>query len=71
MRKEIEEKLKTGREQEEVVGPIVEELVNKGWDLSQIVFGKKEWKVPKTPSEASKRESGQSFEYFHVDIDVF
>ena len=71
MRIEIEDKLKPGKEQKEVVGPIVEALLKKGWELSQIVFGKKEWKVPKTPSEASKRESGQSFDFFPVDIAVF
>lgn len=32
---------------------------------------KNEWKIPKTPSEASKREKGNSFEYFPVDIAVF
>lgn len=67
----IREKLKDGPEQELVVGPLVERLVSNGWKIEQIVYGKNEWKVPKTPSEASKREKGTSFDYFPVDIAVF
>lgn len=63
--------LKEGPEQELTVGPLVEYLINNGWKLGQIIFGKNEWKVPKTPSEASKREQGHSFDYFPVDIAVF
>lgn len=54
-----------------VVGPLVELLISRGWDQRQIIFGKNEWKVPKTPSEASKREKGHSFDYYPVDIAVF
>ncbi len=71
MRKEIAVLLKDGPEQQLVVGPIVENLINLGWNQKQIVFGKNEWKIPKTPSEASKREKGASFDYFPVDIAVF
>ena len=67
----IKEKLKEGPEQTLVVGPLVERLIKNGWAFEQIVFGKNEWKVPKTPSEASKREKGTSFDYFPVDIAVF
>lgn len=67
----IQRQLKSGPEQNKVVGPIVELLVKKGWSLEQIVFGKSEWRVPKSPSEASRRESGASFEGFPVDIAVF
>ncbi len=67
----ISNKLKDGPEQTLVVGPLVAQLINNGWDFGQIVFGKNEWKVPKTPSEASKREKGVSFDYFPVDIAVF
>ena len=35
------------------------------------MFGKAEWRVPKTPSEAFKREKGRSFQGFPVDIAVF
>lgn len=71
MQEEIKKKLKKGPEQQLVVGPLVERLVSYGWSLGQIVFGKNEWKIPKTPSEASKREKGHSFDYFPVDIAVF
>ncbi len=53
MKKIIAQKLKEGPEQQLVVGPLVEILLSRGWNIDQIVFGKKEWKVPKTPSEAS------------------
>ena len=71
MDSEILKNLKDGPEQQLVVGPLVEILVSKGWNLKQIIFGKKEWKVPKTPSETSKREAGRSFAGFPVDIAVF
>lgn len=67
----IASKLKAGPEQQKVVGPLVRYLVDNGWNLNQIVFGKNEWKVPKSPSEASKREKGSSYDYFPVDIAVF
>ena len=67
----IKEKLKDGPEQTLVVGPLVEQLIKCGWSHDQIIYGKNEWKVPKTPSEASKREKGNAFDYFPVDIAVF
>lgn len=71
MNAEIQSRLKSGPEQTKVVGPLVELLLKKGWSLDQIIFGKNEWRVPKSPSEASKRESGASFDGFPVDIAVF
>lgn len=67
----IEEQLKNTSEQKTVVGPLVRKLIASGWSIGQMVFGKKEWKVPKTPSEATKREKGHSFSGFPVDIAVF
>ncbi len=67
----IEERLKDTHEQRSVVGPLVRYLCDIGWDLEQIVFGKKEWRVPKSPSQATLREKGQSFEGFPVDIAIF
>ena len=64
-------KLKDIPEQRDVVGPLVAQLVNAGWSLEQIIFGKSEWRVPKSPSEASKREKRTSFAGFPVDIAVF
>lgn len=71
MNKDIVDKLKAGPEQALVVGPMIERLISYGWKLEQILFGKNEWKVPKTPSEASKREKGHGYDFFPVDIAVF
>jgi len=68
---EIRKKLKDIPEQMEVVGPLVAQLVLSGWHLNQIIFGKSEWRVPKTPSEATKREKRTTFTGFPVDIAVF
>jgi len=68
---EIKKKLKDIPEQRNVVGPLVAQLVDAGWNLEQIIFGKSEWRVPKSPSEASKREKRTSFAGFPVDIAVF
>ena len=68
---EIAKKLKETTEQKLVVGPLVSYLTDIGWSLDQIVFGKTEWNVPKTPSEATRREKGQSFGGFPVDIAIF
>ncbi|MCX5877331.1 MAG: N-6 DNA methylase [Deltaproteobacteria bacterium] len=35
------------------------------------MFGKKEWVVPKTPSESNKREKNQRYDGYPVDIAVF
>jgi type I restriction enzyme M protein len=64
-------RLKAGREQHEVVGPLVEVLLEYGWDLAQMRFGHDEWYVPKSPSQATRREKGQSFDGFPVDIALF
>lgn len=68
---EIFAKLKNTREQREVAGPLVQLLVDSGWQLDQLVFGKKEWRVPKTPSEATKRERGNHYEGFPCDVAIF
>lgn len=70
-REAIQEKLQAIPEQQDVVGPLVEYLVSLGWSLDQIIFGKKEWRIPKSPSEQTKREKKQSFKGFPVDIAVF
>lgn len=67
----IAAKLKSTPEQQLVVGPIVAHLIDLGWSLDQMIFGKKEWRVPKSPSEQTKREKGQSFEGFPVDVVMF
>lgn len=50
--------------------PLIQKLKDLGWAGNQIVY-EPEWQVPKTPSEASKRESGKSFKGFPVDIVIF
>ena len=67
----IRRQLKDGPEQRKVVGPLVARLVDIGWDLRQIVFGHGEWRVPKSPSEATRRERQNAFVGFPVDIAVF
>jgi type I restriction enzyme M protein len=49
----------------------VQYLVDLGWSLDQMIFGKAEWFVPKRPSEQTKREKGRAFDGFPVDIAVF
>jgi type I restriction enzyme M protein len=68
---DIWEKLKDIPEQQQVVGPLAEHLCGLGWSLDQMIFGRQEWRVPKSPSEQTKRERGQSFSGFPVDIAVF
>jgi type I restriction enzyme M protein len=68
---EIMSKLKNTTEQKTVVGPLIAHLIKSGWKLEQIIFGKSEWRVPKSPSEATKREKKQSFSGFPVDVAVF
>lgn len=68
---EISVRLKDIPEQQTVTGPLVAYLLSIGWRLEQLVFGKKEWRIPKSPSEATKREKGRSFSGFPVDVAVF
>ena len=68
---EISCRLKDIPEQQQVVGPLVKYLIGIGWSREQIIFGKTEWLVPKTPSELTKREKGHSFSGFPVDVAVF
>jgi len=63
--------LKNTREQHTVVGPLVKYLYDCGWSLDQLIFGRQEWTIPKTPSEQTKREKNQDYEGFPVDIAVF
>ncbi len=56
--------------------PVLQALVDSGWNRGQIICpspesNDAEWRVPKTPSDAAKRESGKSFKGFPVDIALF
>lgn len=50
--------------------PIIDELLQLGWKEGQILWSP-EWRVPKNPNSASKREAGESFDAYPVDIAVF
>ncbi len=50
--------------------PLIAQLEKLGWDKHQLLF-EPEWRVPKTPSEASRREAGQSYKGFPVDVAIF
>ncbi len=67
----VRAKLKDTPEQRDVVGPLVLYLIGQGWSIEQIQFGRREWRVPKNPSQATNRERGRSFEGFPVDVAVF
>ena len=57
-------------EHHEVRLPFIEKLRKLGWSTDQIVF-EPEWRVPKTPHDASKREAGLKYESWPIDIAVF
>ncbi len=57
-------------EHTEVRLPLIDKLIKLGWDKNQLHY-EPEWRVPKTPSEASKRELGQSFKSFPIDLAIF
>jgi len=59
-----------GPEHEQVRLPIVDQLRKLGWSDAQIQY-EPEWRVPKNPSQASKRERGGSYDGFPVDITLF
>ena len=64
-------------EHHEVRLPVLNALVNEfGWKRDQIICPEPnsddtEWRVPKSPSMASRREAGQAFEGFPCDIAIF
>ncbi len=60
----------TGPEHTQTRLPLLDELIKQGWQERQIQW-KPEWHVPKTPSEASKREAGKPYSGFPVDIAIF
>ncbi|MEO0942799.1 MAG: SAM-dependent DNA methyltransferase, partial [Cyanobacteria bacterium J06642_12] len=57
-------------EHSEVRLPLIDDLIKLGWDKNQLQY-EPEWRVPKTPSEAGKRELGQSFKSFPIDVAIF
>jgi hypothetical protein len=59
-----------GKEHAEVREPLLERLQKMGWKPEQLQHDP-EWRVPKRPSEASKRELGYNFESWPIDIAIF
>lgn len=54
----------------EVRLPTIERLKDLGWSEEQIRWDP-EWRVPKTPHDAAKRESSSSFESWPCDLVIF
>ncbi|MCY7381530.1 MAG: SAM-dependent methyltransferase [Microcoleus sp. CAN_BIN18] len=50
--------------------PLIDKLIKLGWDKNQLQY-EPEWRVPKSPSEAGRREKGQSFKSFPIDVAIF
>lgn len=50
--------------------PLIDKLIRIGWDVNQIQYSP-EWRVPTLPSEASRRELGQSFKSYPIDVAIF
>jgi len=63
-------KSKEGPEHKLVGVPLLDELMKLGWAEDQVRYDP-EWKVPKNPSQASKREAGGSFDGFPADLVIF
>lgn len=57
-------------EHNEVRLPLVEKLLALGWSPKQVQWNP-EWRVPRSPSEHSRREAGQHFQGFPVDVIVW
>jgi type I restriction enzyme M protein len=50
--------------------PLIDKLIKLGWDKNQLQY-EPEWRVPKSPSESGRREKGQSFKSFPIDVAIF
>lgn len=50
--------------------PLIDQLLSLGWSPQQVQWNP-EWRVPKSPSEHSRREAGQSFAGFPVDVIIW
>lgn len=60
----------SGPEHTQVRLPIIEALKVAGWTASQMQWDP-EWRVPKAPNEAKKREDRRSFDGWPVDLVLF
>lgn len=67
---------RTNPEDNLVRKPTLDKLIKLGWSRSSIICPSpdsqdSEWQVPKTPSEATKREAGRKFNGYPVDLVIF
>ncbi|RMB71835.1 hypothetical protein AYK61_21895 [Rhodococcus sp. SBT000017] len=60
----------SGPEHQQVRLPAIEKLVTLGWKREQLQW-KPEWRVPKSPHDAAKRETSSSFSGWPVDLVLF
>lgn len=60
----------SGPEHQQVRLPVIESLVNAGWKPGQLQW-QPEWRVPRAPHDAAKREAGSSFSGWPVDLVLF
>ncbi|MFE0040316.1 class I SAM-dependent DNA methyltransferase [Streptomyces sp. NPDC059015] len=60
----------SGPEHQQVRLPVIKDLIESGWDQGQLRW-KPEWRVPKSPHDAAKREGGKSFAGWPVDLAIF
>lgn len=56
--------------------PLLAKLLELGWERDQIICPSydtddSEWRVPRTPSDATRREAGRKYQGFPVDIALF
>lgn len=59
-----------GPEHQEVRLPAIDGLVKLGWEAAQLRW-QPEWRVPQSPHDAARREAGQSFQGWPVDLAIF
>lgn len=59
-----------GPEHSQVRLPLIDTLLSLGWSPKQVQWDP-EWRVPKNPSEHSRREAGQQYAGFPVDIIIW
>lgn len=59
-----------GPEHTKVRLPVIEALKVLGWDERQLKW-QPEWRVPKSPHDAAKREGGHGFAHWPVDLVLF
>jgi hypothetical protein len=59
-----------GPEHQQARLPTIEGLIDSGWDRGQLRW-QPEWRVPKSPHDAAKREGRKAFAGWPVDLAIF